>query len=78
MLEYLFDLDTGKHQPGDIGPRVLAVSSIDEFERNDGDSSSKGKHIGAPKELLEKHPEFEEIFIDGTKQELPKPGDNLR
>lgn len=28
--------------------------------------------------MLEKHPEFEEIFIDGTEQELPKPNDKER
>jgi len=31
-----------------------------------------GKKIGTLEELLEKHPEFKEIFIDGTEQELPK------
>ncbi len=38
----------------------------------------KGKKIGTLEELLEKHPEFEEIFIDGTEQELPKPKDKER
>lgn len=38
----------------------------------------KGKKIGTLEELLEKHPEFEEIFIDGTEQELPKPKDKDR
>jgi hypothetical protein len=38
----------------------------------------KGKKIGTLEELLEKHPEFEEIFIDGTEQELPKPKDKGR
>jgi hypothetical protein len=38
----------------------------------------KGKKIGTLQELLEKHPEFKEIFIDGTEQELPKPKDKGR
>src|SRR5215211_815748 len=37
-----------------------------------------GKKIGTLEELLEKHPEFKEIFIDGTEQELPKPKDKGR
>jgi len=36
-----------------------------------GKRKRKGKKIGTLEELLEKHPEFEEIFIDGTEQELP-------
>lgn len=38
----------------------------------------KGKKIGTLEELLERHPEFKEIFIDGTEQELPKPKDKGR
>jgi hypothetical protein len=38
----------------------------------------KGKKIGTLEEMLEKHPEFKEIFIDGTEQELPKPKDKER
>jgi IS5 family transposase len=34
--------------------------------------------IGTLEELLEKHPEFEEIFVDGTEQEVPKPKDKGR
>jgi DDE superfamily endonuclease len=37
-----------------------------------GKRKRKGKKIGTLEELLEKHPEFEEIFIDATEQELPK------
>lgn len=44
----------------------------------DGKRKRKGKKIGTLEELLEKHPEFEEIFIDGTEQELPKPKDKER
>jgi hypothetical protein len=38
----------------------------------------KAKKIATLEELLQKHPEFEEIFIDGTEQELPKPKDKDR
>ena len=43
-----------------------------------GKSKRKGKKISTLKELLEKHPEFKEIFIDATEQELPKPKDKER
>lgn len=43
-----------------------------------GKRKRKGKKIGTLEELLEKHPEFKEIFIDGTEQELPKPKDKDR
>jgi DDE superfamily endonuclease len=43
-----------------------------------GKRKRKGKKIGTLEELLEKHPEFKEIFIDGTEQELPKPKDKGR
>src|SRR5215210_7418769 len=69
---------------------VLPVPARDEplldlLAAQEADSSSggkrkrkKGKKIGTLEELLEKHPEFEEIFIDGTEQELPKPKDKGR
>src|SRR5215210_1416748 len=43
-----------------------------------GGKRKRGKKIGTLEELLEKHPEFKEIFIDGTEQELPKPKDKGR
>jgi hypothetical protein len=43
-----------------------------------GERKRKRKKIGTLQELLEKHPEFKEIFIDGTEQELPKPKDKER
>jgi hypothetical protein len=43
-----------------------------------GKRKRRGKKIGTLEELLEKHPEFKEIFIDGTEQELPKPKDKAR
>ena len=43
-----------------------------------GGKRKRGKKIGTLEELFEKHPEFKEIFIDGTEQELPKPKDKGR
>ena len=48
-----------------------------------GSSSGKGKRrekkkIGTLEELLEKHPEFKEVLIDASEQELPKPKDKDR
>ncbi len=47
---------------------------------SDGGGKRKrgGKKIGTLEELLEKHPQFEEVFIDATEQELPKPKDKDR
>ena len=46
----------------------------------DGGKSKKrrGKKISTLEELLEKHPEFKEILIDATEQEMPKPKDKNR
>ena len=72
---------------------VLSVSAREEqlsellLAAQEADSSSsvgserrpkKGKKIGTLEELLKKHPEFEEIFIDATEQELPKPKGKVR
>jgi DDE superfamily endonuclease len=35
------------------------------------------KRIGTLKELLEAHPEFKEILVDATEQDVPKPKDKL-
>jgi hypothetical protein len=49
---------------------VVVVVAAKEAQEGEED-----RHL---EELLEKHPEFEEIFIDGTEQELPKPKDKGR
>ncbi len=43
-----------------------------------GKRKRKGKKIGTLEELLERYPQFEEVFIDATEQELPKPKDEGR
>lgn len=61
---------------------LAATQEADSSSGGDGGGGKrkrkKGKKIGTLEELLEKHPEFEEIFIDATEQELPKPKDKDR
>ena len=42
-----------------------------------GPAAHRRKKIGSLAELLEVHPEFKDIFIDGTEQETPRPEDPL-
>jgi hypothetical protein len=35
------------------------------------------KRISTLQELLEAHPEFKEVLLDATEQEVPKPKDKL-
>jgi len=59
---------------------ALEASSSSGGGGSDGGGKRKrgGKKSGTLEELLEKHPEFEEVFIDATEQELPKPKDKGR
>lgn len=41
-------------------------------------STTKPKRISTLKELLEAHPEIEELLIDATEQEVPQPEDKLK
>jgi IS5 family transposase len=61
-------------------PLEFALAASGGGNRPSGRSGDgKRKHrIGTLEELLEKHPEFEEIFVDGTEQEVPKPKDKGR
>ena len=67
--------------PAQDEPLDLVAASSSSSSSSDGSSGRSGgggkrkRRIGTLEELLEKHPEFEEIFIDGTEQELPKPKD---
>jgi len=55
-------------------PLDLAAQAASSGGGSGGNKRKRGrKKIGTLEELLEKHPEFKEIFIDGTEQELPKP-----
>ena len=92
LLGYLFGLDPSNVSREINGrmlgvlPGVLPVPARDEplsdlaLAAASGGSGKRkrGKKIGTLEELLEKHPEFEEVFIDATEQELPKPKDKER
>ncbi len=67
----------------DLALAVVASSSSSSSSSGGGGGSGgerkrRGKKISTLEELLEKHPEFEEVFIDATEQELPKPRDKAR
>jgi hypothetical protein len=66
-----------RDEPLDLAAQV-ASSSSSSSGGGKRKRKKKGKKIGTLEELLEKHPEFKEIFIDGTEQELPKPKDKAR
>jgi hypothetical protein len=53
-------------------------SSSSSSSSGGGKRKRRGRKISTLEELLEKHPEFEEVFIDATEQELPKPKDKDR
>jgi hypothetical protein len=55
-----------------------ASSSSSSSSSSDGTRKRRGTKIGSLEELLEKHPEFNEVFIDATEQEIPKPKDKAR
>jgi hypothetical protein len=64
--------------PAQDEPLDLAAQTASSSGGGGGKRKRRGKKIGTLEELLEKHPEFKEIFIDGTEQELPKPKDKAR
>jgi hypothetical protein len=80
MLEVLSEVlpVPAREEPLDLA--LAASSSSSSSDRSCARSGGgKGKRrIGTLEELLRKHPEFEEIFVDGTEQELPKPKDKGR
>jgi hypothetical protein len=52
----------------------LAASNSSSSSSSSGGGGGKRKRkkkIGTLEELLEEHPEFKEVFIDATEQELP-------
>lgn len=91
LLGYLFDLDAA-NVSREINGRMLGVLSevlpvpardepLSDLPLAASSSSGDGKRkkkIGTLEELLEKHPEFKEVLIDATEQELPKPKDKGR
>ena len=55
---------------------LSAVEPPEDARQAQGPSrQTRPRRIGTLKELLEKYPEFKEVWIDGTEQEVPKPKD---
>lgn len=90
LLGYLFDLDESslsRERNLRMLPALLEVLPVpmqDHFlraiepadeKRPDQGPKKRGKRLGTLKELLEAYPEFEEVWLDGTEQEVPKPQD---
>jgi hypothetical protein len=82
LLGYLFDLDDSNVNR-EINERmlpslkeVLPLPMQDEVLSAPIQQQSK-KRIGTLKELLEAYPEFKEILVDATEQEVPKPKHKL-
>jgi hypothetical protein len=94
LLGYLFDLDASNVNREINGRMLAVLSEVLPVPARDeplsdlalaassngrsGGKRKRGKKIGTLEELLEKHPEFEEVLIDATEQELPKPKDKGR
>ena len=89
FLSYLFNLDESnlcRERNGRMLPALQAVLPtprqdhlLSALENQDQDQSPKRRQrLGTLKELLEAHPELEEVWADATEQEVPKPQDKLR
>lgn len=90
LLSYLFDLDQSnlsRERNQRMLPVLLEVlptplrdhllSSLQE-EKESHSQSRRKKRIGTLQELFEAHPEFQEVWLDATEQEVPKPQDKLQ
>jgi hypothetical protein len=94
LLSYLFDLDESnicrefKQRLMPVLLEVLPVPLRDaplrdlvscvEEKPDKPKPSKKPRRINTLKELLEAHPDFEELLIDATEQEVPQPKDKLK
>lgn len=78
LLGYLFDLDDSNVSRliGELRPMLQAVLPLPVQETLL--FAKPKKRIGSLEELLEKHPELEEVLVDATEQELQKPKDKAR
>lgn len=79
LLGYLFELDDSNVSRviSRVRPWLLEVLAVPVqeqllFARNE---QKESKRIGTLDELFKRHPEFEEVLIDATEQETPKPKD---
>ena len=79
LLSYLFDLDDSNVSRliGELRPvlqQVLPVPVQEELLF----SKAPKRRVGTLEELLKRHPELEEVLVDGTEQEIQKPKDKPR
>ena len=82
LLGYMFDLDDS-NVSREINERmlpslkeVLPLPMQDDLLSVPIQQQAK-KRIGTLKELLEAYPEFKEVLVDASEQEVPKPKDKL-
>lgn len=78
LLGYMFDLDdsnVSREINGRMMPSLKAVLPVPMQEEllTPRVQAQAKKRIGTLKELLEAHPEFKEILVDATEQEVAKP-----
>ncbi len=93
LLSYLFDLDESnisrefKERLMPILLEILPVPLRDAPLRASAepvkggptaDAGAKRKRINTLQELLKAHPDFEELLLDATEQEVPQPQDKLK
>ncbi len=82
LLGYLFDLDDSNvsRVVSRLRPLLLEVLPLPVRETLlfAGDEQKPRKRIATLDELFHKHPEFKEVLIDATEQEIPKPKDKQK
>ena len=76
LLGYLFNLDNSNVSRliSELRPVLLEVLPLPAHETVLFGQAKK-KRISGLEELLAKHPEFKEVLIDATEQEIQKPKD---
>ncbi len=82
LLGYLFDLDdsnvsriVSRLRPLLLGVLPLPVQETRLFA---DDAQKPRRRIATLDELFQKHPEFKEVLVDATEQEIPKPKDKQK
>lgn len=82
LLGYLSDWDDSNVSRivNGLQPLLLEVLPlpVQETVLFAGDEPRRGKRIATLDELFRKHPEFKEVRIDATEQEVPKPKDKQK
>ena len=82
LLGYLFDLDDSNvsRVVNRVRPVLLEVlpMPVQETVLFAGDEPKPRRRIATLDELFQKHPEFKEVLVDATEQEVPKPKDKTK